>query len=55
MFFFSFGLGSVSAAVIGAATDAWGIGSAFWLNAAVGVLLMGIAYMIRRKLGPVYG
>ena len=48
MFFFSFGLGSVAAAVLGWLTDAYGIGLAFWANAIVAAALLVVTLLIQR-------
>ena len=53
MFFFSFGLGSVSAAVLGYLTDAYNISTAFSLNVGVAILLLGLTLYIYRKLGKI--
>lgn len=53
MFFFSFGLGSISAAVLGYVTDAYNINIAFWLNAVAAALLVFITLLIRRELNHV--
>jgi predicted MFS family arabinose efflux permease len=51
MFFFSFGLGSVAAAVLGWLTDAYGIGLAFWANAIVAAVLLVVTLLIQRTFG----
>ena len=51
MFFFSFGLGSVAAAVLGWLTDAYGIGLAFWANAIVAAVLLIVTLLIQRTFG----
>ena len=50
MFFFSFGLGSISAAVLGYVTDAYNINTAFWLNAVAAAILVFITLLIKRDL-----
>ena len=51
MFFFSFGLGSVAAAVLGWLTDAYGIRLAFWANAIVAAVLLVVTLLIQRTFG----
>ncbi len=51
MFFFSFGLGSVAAAVLGWLTDSYGIGLAFWANAIVAAVLLLVTLLIQRTFG----
>jgi MFS family permease len=51
MFFFSFGLGSVAAAVLGWLTDGYGIVFAFWSNVVVAVALLGVTLLIYRTFG----
>ena len=51
MFFFSFGLGSVAAAVLGWLTDGYGVVFAFWSNAVVAVVLLGVTLLIHRTFG----
>ena len=51
MFIFSFGLGSVAAAVLGWLTDAYGIGLAFWANAIVAAVLLVVTLLIQRTFG----
>ena len=53
MFFFSFGLGSVAAAVLGWLTDAYGIDLAFWANAVVAVALLVVTLLIYRTFSGV--
>jgi len=53
MFFFSFGLGSVAAAVLGWLTDAYGISLAFWANAVVAVALLLVTLLIQRTFSGV--
>ncbi len=48
MFFCSFGLGSIAAAVLGALTDAHGIVYAFWLNVAISLVVVGVTLVIYR-------
>ena len=48
MFFFSFGLGSVAAAILGWLTDVYGIVYAFWANAVVAVALLAVTLLIYR-------
>ncbi len=51
MFFFTFGLGSVAAAVLGSLTDRYGIVFAFSTNAVVAVALLGVTILIYRTYG----
>jgi hypothetical protein len=53
MFFFSFGLGSISAAVLGYVTDAYNINTAFWLNAVAAAILLFITFLIKRDLSKI--
>jgi MFS family permease len=53
MFFFSFGLGSVAAAVLGWLTDAYGIGLAFWANAVVAIALILVTLLIQMTFSGV--
>jgi predicted MFS family arabinose efflux permease len=48
MFFFSFGLGSVAAAVLGWLTDSYGVVFAFWSNIVVAIALLGVTLLIYR-------
>jgi MFS family permease len=49
LFFFSFGLGSLSASIIGYASVNWGIEKAFWINAVASVvLLVTTVYIVKR-------
>ena len=48
MFFFSFGLGSVAATVLGWLTDNYNVVYAFWANAVVAVALMGLTILMYR-------
>ncbi|MGD0803887.1 MAG: MFS transporter [Candidatus Bathyarchaeia archaeon] len=51
MFFFSFGLGSVAAFILGWLTDSYGVVFAFWSNTIVAVALLGITLLIYRTFG----
>ena len=53
MFFFSFGVGSIAAAVLGWLTDGYGVVYAFWANAIVAVALLGLTLLIYRTFGKV--
>jgi MFS family permease len=53
MFFFSFGLGSVAAAVLGRLTDAYGIGLAFWANPVVAAALLLVTLLIQRTFSGI--
>jgi len=49
MFFFTFGLGSIAGFVLGWMTDAYGIVTAFWANAAVAVALVVVTVLIMNR------
>jgi MFS family permease len=51
MFFFSFGLGSIAAAVLGWLTDGYGVVYAFWVNIAVSVAVLGVMLLIYKTFG----
>lgn len=48
MFFFSFGVGSIAAAVLGWLTDGYGVVIAFWSNAVVSAALLLLTLLIYR-------
>jgi predicted MFS family arabinose efflux permease len=48
MFFFSFGVGSIAAAVLGWLTDGYGVVYAFWANAVVAAALLLLTLLIYR-------
>lgn len=48
MFFFSFGVGSIAAAVLGWMTDGYGVVVAFWSNAVVSAALLFLTLLIYR-------
>ena len=48
MFFFSFGVGSIAAAVLGWLTDGYGVVVAFWSNAVVSAALLLLTLLIYR-------
>jgi sugar phosphate permease len=58
MFFFSFGVGSIAAAVLGWLTDGFGVVYAFWANAVVATalfLLTLLIYRTFRNVSPALG
>jgi len=50
MFFSAFGIGSISTSVIGWVADSYGLTTAFWVNAATSVILLGVATVIRIRI-----
>ncbi len=53
MFFCSFGLGSIAAAVLGSLTDAYGVVYAFWVNVALSLVVLGVTLLIYRTFRSV--
>jgi sugar phosphate permease len=53
MFFFSFGVGSIAAAVLGWLTDGYGVVIAFWANAVVAAALVLLTLLIYRTFSKV--
>jgi ACS family hexuronate transporter-like MFS transporter len=50
MFFSAFGVGSLSTTVTGYLADKYSLTAAFWLNAGVGVALLGVSVLIYLKI-----
>ena len=50
MFFSAFGIGSISTSVIGWVADSYGLTTAFWVNAATSIILLGVAAVIRMRI-----